>query len=437
MTTQAEETTPTASDAFHHNESGDKKEENSGAILGTKNGRTIGVDIDNVTLKDIEYDHEGNPISVFGVSWDKLPVKQVRTICSKLGVKGVKNVKKSTMIDVLKKWCYSRKVYDNMRANLGLETNDTEEHENQGGGAPRKEIQCSFRLMNILFCDAFANEFALLGNIASRDMLDAGKAANDQYFWEQVQATFVTDKASNEDYGRLLFVEDDEVFAEQEHFIDPSVIVGHDWKRLRKIWKAVNAEYKAALTRFTVSGTHDDNFFGFCNGKLETYYLRLHLIRRPQLNGMVEAALPDKCFMSSEMPITELQRKLLLGKKGNSSSSGGDPHERNTNKKQKTTGNNVVVVDNSDVIEALREFGSSQRKAEFITQRLNYLAKEDSRRNQQVMMGQWEKLKRNIRLLRQEILEDGLTDATRNELEMELVGVTRKKNELAKELGFM
>lgn len=80
MTTQAEETTPTASDAFHHNESGDKKEENSGAILGTKNGRTIGVDIDNVTLKDIEYDHEGNPISVFGVSWDKLPVKQVRTI---------------------------------------------------------------------------------------------------------------------------------------------------------------------------------------------------------------------------------------------------------------------------------------------------------------------------------------------------------------------
>ena len=51
------------------------------------------------------------------------------------------------------------------------------------------------------------------------------------------------------------------MFAEQEHFIDPSVaIVGHDWKRLRKIWNAVNADFKAALTRFTVSGTHDKLF---------------------------------------------------------------------------------------------------------------------------------------------------------------------------------
>jgi hypothetical protein len=192
-----------------------------------KNPRTVGVDINNVTLKDIDYDDEGNPTSVFGVSWHKLPVKQVRTICSKLGVKGVKNVKKSAMIDVLVKWCYSSKIYDDMRTKLGLTTNEDEEEEEEIGIAGgllvtrRKEVQCAFRLMNIV-------------------------------------------------------------------------------------------KYKAALTRFTVSGTHDNNFFGFCNGKLEIYYLRHHLNRRPQLNGMVKAALPEQCFMSSEMPIMDLKRKLLL-----------------------------------------------------------------------------------------------------------------------------
>jgi hypothetical protein len=31
-----------------------------------KNPRTVGVDINNVTLEDIDYDDEGNPTSVFG-----------------------------------------------------------------------------------------------------------------------------------------------------------------------------------------------------------------------------------------------------------------------------------------------------------------------------------------------------------------------------------
>jgi hypothetical protein len=140
---------------------------------------------------------------------------------------------------------------------------------------------------------------------------DTGKAQNDQYFWERVQATFV-DEIPNDDYDRLHSTDADEAFAEHEHHINPSSIVQHDWKRLRKIWQSVNAEYKTALTRFTVSGTHDNNFFSFCNGKLETYYLRHHLNRRPQLNGMVKAALPEQCFMSSEMPIMDLKRKLLL-----------------------------------------------------------------------------------------------------------------------------
>ena len=92
---------------------------------------------------------------------------------------------------------------------------------------------------------------------------------------------------------RLHFA-DDEVFCDREIAINPSVIVKHDWKKLRSMWKTVNADYKAALTRFTLSGNHDSNFFSFCNGKLESSFLRLHLERRPQIKmeWLVEAILP-------------------------------------------------------------------------------------------------------------------------------------------------
>ena len=38
-------------------------------------------------------------------------------------------------------------------------------------------------------------------------------------------------------------------------------------------WKGVNADYKAALTKLMQSGTHSDNFYNFCDGKLDVFYL--------------------------------------------------------------------------------------------------------------------------------------------------------------------
>ena len=51
-------------------------------------------------------------------------------------------------------------------------------------GPPCKEVQCGFRLMNILFSDVFAADFATIGNLATREDLDSGKAADNMYFWE-------------------------------------------------------------------------------------------------------------------------------------------------------------------------------------------------------------------------------------------------------------
>ena len=104
----------------------------------------------------------------------------------------------------------------------------------------------------------------------------------------------------NENYNQLQFVDDAEIF-DNMHHIQPKNSVFHDWKKLRSIWKSVNSNYKSALSRYTVSGTHTSDFFSFCNGDLEVYFLRLNLQQKPELNGLVvEADLPTGCFLSSE-----------------------------------------------------------------------------------------------------------------------------------------
>jgi len=42
----------------------------------------------------------------------------------------------------------------------------------------RKEPQCPYRLLNILFSDMFSEGLAQLGNVANWFELDAGKASN-------------------------------------------------------------------------------------------------------------------------------------------------------------------------------------------------------------------------------------------------------------------
>ena len=104
----------------------------------------------------------------------------------------------------------------------------------------------------------------------------------------------------DDEYGRMRFREEDE-FAGQSD-INPSKIVPHEWKKLQTIWKSINADYQAAYTRFTISGTNENNFFPFCNGKLDVYYLRRNLSLKPNLVDTVIANLPDKTFNDSELP---------------------------------------------------------------------------------------------------------------------------------------
>jgi hypothetical protein len=152
----------------------------------------------------------------------------------------------------------------------------------------RKETQCPYQLMNILFSDKFTEEFGTLGNTANCSTLDTGKAAYDKLFWARVREAYALNKV---EYNT-------------KRTINPSKIDLHDWRKLWAIWKRVNAVYKAAVTPYTQSGTHESEFYNYCQGKKEAYYLPLHLETRPDLNGMVEADLPEACSLSSSSTIT-------------------------------------------------------------------------------------------------------------------------------------
>jgi len=120
--------------------------------------------------------------------------------------------------------------------------------------------------------------------VAGCTELDVGKAANNQLFWEGVHEAF---EGQDKEYDNLHFA-DDEVLSEYHQKRVP-----HDWKKLQAMWKHLNVGNKAALSCFTLSGTHSSNFFDFCDGHHEIYYLRKHLESKPDLVATVVVDLSE------------------------------------------------------------------------------------------------------------------------------------------------
>lgn len=361
-------------------------------------------DLQSVSWDDVDVDESGVATGIFGRKWSSFKSKDLRLLCSRLGIRGVKNVKKSVMVGVLVESYKNKTIYNSL-----LESDDAR----KPAAAPNKEPQCSFRLCNVVFSDKFADRFATLGNVSGRAELDQGVAANDEWFWADVQTDFISDDDNN-NYGKLQFTgEADDVMDMYGMEIDPSKIVQHDWKKLRKIWKQLNSDYKAALHRFTQSGTHDDNFFNFCYGKLDVYYLRKHLAIRPNLVGFVEATLPEEVQLSTDNPT-------------NAASDRASDKSRSNEKRKRGR---------DEVADAIREFGNSTMRMELANKKLHYMEKDDARRERKDGFDTWERLQNNIRQLRADLRDPDLDDATREDINDDLKGVMKKKEELARELG--
>ena len=107
-------------------------------------GNTLHCDFNlgGVQWEDVDVNDEGNATGLFGTAFKEFSSKMLRTICSRLNLKGVKNVKKQDMVDRL------IQAYNNWKNYKAMQNRKEDT-------VPRKQVQCSFCLMNILFSDKF------------------------------------------------------------------------------------------------------------------------------------------------------------------------------------------------------------------------------------------------------------------------------------------
>ena len=107
---------------------------------------------DNVTWAD--FGTVGDELTVCDHDVKSLRYKDLQAVCSQLKIWGIKNAAKEQMI---KKLAFLHQV--KTRYGKALEVLEA--------SATRKEPQCPFRLLGILFSDQFAEGFSQLGNVAS------------------------------------------------------------------------------------------------------------------------------------------------------------------------------------------------------------------------------------------------------------------------------
>jgi hypothetical protein len=99
-----------------------------------------------------------------GKSDSTLLSTDLRRICSRLKIKKVKtSATKEVMIKKIIDTYSNREKYNNLHKEICSKVMKT-----------RKEPQCSYRLMNIIFSDKFSGKIATLGDAANRNVLDIG-----------------------------------------------------------------------------------------------------------------------------------------------------------------------------------------------------------------------------------------------------------------------
>ncbi|KAG6942166.1 hypothetical protein JG688_00018278 [Phytophthora aleatoria] len=112
------------------------------------------VTLEDVVVGDEEYEHQGvmleqkTAVSIKGIAVGQIRHGELLAICKALAVPGYKNKKKATMAHLIGLKKLNEVVYDNLFSPPSKKAR-----------APNKQAQCSFRLLNLLFSDSFAERF--------------------------------------------------------------------------------------------------------------------------------------------------------------------------------------------------------------------------------------------------------------------------------------
>ncbi len=255
-----------------------------------------------VKWSDVGVDKDGNLTTICGVHFELLTYKDLRTICSRLQIKNVKNARKEKMRLALQQSCLNKDTTTTTNTTTNTTYNEEDGHQPVMN---RTQIQCPYRLLNILFADEFASRLSQLSYFTTTSSHQVSEEEEKEIqFWKDVQCAY--QRKLDRNFDTFHFWKDDAHFTTHHHhycydnasqrhdnngkmMIDPSKALPHDWTTLREMWKRIHSEYMWALKRFQLAVTHP--FISFCNGKLDIYYLRKHMLRHPDLNTKLNQLL--------------------------------------------------------------------------------------------------------------------------------------------------
>ena len=211
---------------------------------------------------------------------------------------------------------------------------------------------------------------------------------------------------------------DDPVLANNTH-INPAKSQAHSWAKLKSMWKDVKKDYNASIEKYTQSGTHDHNFFSFCNNKVETYYLRKCLELRPNLTATIRAELPEECALSSEG----------AGK----DSAGGS--NQTTITATPTTSTKKQKRETDGLSDVLREFQGGVMNSDLSKKKILILDDDHEEKKRRQKTEDWSNMAEKILGLRRELRDESLDNESKRDLKEYLGKITKLKNKLESELG--
>ncbi|GLE05645.1 hypothetical protein PINS_up014683 [Pythium insidiosum] len=164
-------------------------------------------------------------------------------------------------------------------------------HDSSVSARERRDMDSSFRLMNVIFLDEFADRLVELGNPATRPQLDTKAIGASSSYWTGVVSAYSDE--DNEEPNALKCV--DAAFAS----VDPAHFKRLECEKLWSTWRELGCEYRRVHTNFTKSGSNAD-FRSFSASRIDVYYLHLLTTTyKPDLLGCVLQKLPDSIAFDS------------------------------------------------------------------------------------------------------------------------------------------